>query len=94
MYCKLWNKGSLKWWEQHPFAQVIRLTFVLSSHINITIISLERLHAAVRPFRHRFVKKRVYRVIISVSYLIAVLFSVISFCIPLSSTKLFTGEAF
>ena len=59
LYCKLW-KGSLKWWEQHPFAQVIRLTFVLCSLINITIISLERLHATVRPFGHRFVKKRVY----------------------------------
>ena len=83
MYCKLW-KGSLKWWEQHPFPQVVRLTFVLCSLINITIISLERLHAAARPFRHRFVKKRVYRVIIALSYLIAVLFSVISFCIPAS----------
>ena len=83
MYCKLW-KGSLKWWEQHPFPQVVRLTFVLCYLINITIISLERLHATARPFRHRFVKKRVYRVIIALSYLIAVLFSVISFCIPAS----------
>ena len=77
LYCKLW-KGSLKWWEQHPFAQMLRLTFVLCSLINITIISLERLHATVRPFRHRFVKKRVYWVIIAVSYLIAVLISVFS----------------
>ncbi|KAL9974556.1 hypothetical protein ACROYT_G011605 [Oculina patagonica] len=59
LYCKLW-KGALKWWEQYPFAQVIRLTFILSSLINITIISLERLHATVRPFGHRFVKKWVY----------------------------------
>ena len=78
LYCKLW-KGSLKWWEQHPFAQMTRYTFVLCSLINITIISLERLHATIRPFRHRFVNKRVYWVIISVSYFIAVLFSVISF---------------
>ena len=82
LYCKLW-KGSLKWWEQHPFAQIIRLTFLLCSLINITVISLERLHATVRPFRHRFVKKRVYWVIIAVSYLTSVLFAVISFCIPL-----------
>ena len=77
LYCKLW-KGLLKWWEQHPFAQMLRLTFALCSLINITIISLERLHATVRPFRHRFVKKRVYWVIIAVSYLIAVLISVFS----------------
>ena len=82
LYCKLW-KGSLKWWEQHPFAQMTRYTFALCSLINITIISLERLHATVRPFRHRFVSKWVYWVIISVSYLIAVLFSVISFCLSL-----------
>ena len=85
LYCKLW-KGSLKWWEQHPFAQMIRLTFALCSLVNITIISLERLHATVRPFRHRFVKKRVYWLIIAVSYLIAVLFSVISLCIPLTNS--------
>ncbi|KAL9974555.1 hypothetical protein ACROYT_G011604 [Oculina patagonica] len=64
LYCKLW-RGSLKWWEQHAFAPAIRLTFVVSSLINITIISLERLHAALRPFRHRFVKKWVYWVTIA-----------------------------
>jgi len=83
MYCKLW-KGSLKWWEQHPFPQVIRLTFALCSLTNITIISLERLHATVRPFRHRFVKRWVYRVIVAVSYLIPLLFSAISLLIPAS----------
>ena len=83
LYCKLW-KGSLKWWEQHPFAQIIRTTFVLCSLINITIISLERLHATVRPFRHRFVKRRVYWVIISLSYIIAILFlAIFFFCLPL-----------
>ena len=81
MYCNLW-KGSLKWWEQHPFAKIIRLTFALCSLINITIISLERLHATVRPFKHRFVQKWVYWVIIAVSYLTAVSFSIISLSIP------------
>ncbi len=85
LYCKLW-KGSLKWWEHHPFAQAIRKSFAVSSLINITIISLERLHATVRPFRHRFVKKWVYWVIIAVSYLIAALFSIVTHCIPLGSS--------
>ena len=83
LYCKLW-KGSVKWWEQYPLAQIIRLTFALCSLINITIISLERLHATVRPFQHRLLKKRVYWVIISLSYLIAISFSVISLSTPLS----------
>ena len=56
-------------------AHVIRPTFVLCS---ITIISLERLHATVRPLRHRFVKKWAYGVIIALSYLIAVLISIFS----------------
>ena len=83
LYCKLW-KGALKWWEQHPFAQATRLTFTVSSLINITVISLERLHATVRPLRHRFVKKWVYCVVIAVSYLIAGLFSIVSLYVPLS----------
>ena len=79
LYCKLWN-GSQKWWEQYPVAcaRIIRMTLYLCSLINITIISLERLHATIRPFRHRFVKKQVYWVTIAVSYLIAVSISVLS----------------
>ena len=85
LYCKLWE-GALEWWEKHPFAQVIRMTFTVSSLINITIISLERLHATVRPFGHRFVKKWVYWLSIAISYLIAALFSIVSLAFPLSSS--------
>ena len=85
MYCGLW-KGPIEWWEKYPFPPVIRLTVAISSLINITVISLERLHATVRPFAHRFVKNWVglqgnHR---TISYLIAVLFSVISVSNPLS----------
>ena len=63
-------------------ARIICMTFILCSLINTTIISLERLHATVRPFRHRFVEKRVYGVIIAVSYLLALFISVLSRLIP------------
>lgn len=82
MYCELW-KGPIEWWEKYPFPPVIRLTVAISSLINITVISLERLHATVRPFAHRFVKKWIYWVIIAVSYLIATLFPIFSFFMPL-----------
>lgn len=82
MYCELW-KGPIEWWEKYPFPPVIRLTVAISSLINITVISLERLHATVRPFAHRFDKKWIYWVIIAVSYLIATLFPIFSFFMPL-----------
>ena len=82
MYCELW-KGPIKWWEKYPFPPIFRLTVAISSVLNITVISLERLHATIRPFAHRYVKKWVYWVIIAVSYLIAALFPVFSFFMPL-----------
>lgn len=47
------------------------LFFPLSSIINIVVISLERLHATFRPFRHRFIKKWEYGVTIAVVWFIA-----------------------
>ena len=45
--------------------------FPLSSLTNITVISLERMHATFRPFSHRVVKKWVYGVTISVVWVLA-----------------------
>ena len=45
--------------------------FPLTSLTNITVISLERMHATSRPFRHRVVKKWVYRVTICVVWVLA-----------------------
>ena len=49
--------------------------FLLSSLTNITVISLDRIHATFRPFRHRVVKKRVYGVTISVVWVLAAMIS-------------------
>ena len=43
--------------------------FSFTSLINLLFISLERLHATFLPFRHRYVKKWVYGVIITVIWL-------------------------
>ena len=45
--------------------------FLLTSLTNITVISLDRMHATFRPFRHRVIKKWVYGVTISVVWVLA-----------------------
>ena len=45
--------------------------FPLTSLTNITVISLERMHATFRPFRHRVIKKWVYGVTICVVWVLA-----------------------
>ena len=46
-----------------------RPLFPFASLVNLTCISLERVHATFCPFRHRFIKKWVYGVIITFIYL-------------------------
>ena len=45
--------------------------FPFTSLTNITVISLDRMHATFRPFRHRVIKKWVYGVTISVVWVLA-----------------------
>ena len=49
--------------------------FLLTSLTNITVISLDRMHATFRPFRHRVIKKWVYGVTISVVWVLAAMIS-------------------
>ena len=49
--------------------------FPLTSLTNITVISLDRMHATFRPFRHRVIKKWVYGVTISVVWVLAAMIS-------------------
>ena len=49
----------------------IALLFLVCSLANVTAISLERVHATFWPFKHRVLKKRVYNVIIVVTWIIA-----------------------
>ena len=55
------------------------------SFLNLAIISLERVHATFRPFKHRFVKKWVYGVVITVIWLVpTVMNSISSGIVPLT----------
>ena len=49
--------------------------FLVASFANITLISLERLHATLFPFRHCLVGKRVYLTIILCSWLFSLILS-------------------
>ena len=51
------------------------LWFPLTSLTNITVISLERMHATFRPFSHRVVKKWVYGIAICVVWVLATMIS-------------------
>ena len=70
-FCPLWNYRQKTISSQHlSFAFVYLFSSI--SLTNLTAVSLERLHATFFPFRHRFVRKWVYRAIIIIIWLIAI----------------------
>ena len=70
-YCPLWKYRRDTLWSNHLSFAFLHL-FSFASLTNLIAISLERLHATFCPFRHRFVRKWVYRAIIIVIWLIAI----------------------
>ena len=53
----------------------LHLWFPLTSLTNIAVISLDRMHATIRPFRHRLIKKWVYGVTIAGVWVLAAMVS-------------------
>ena len=70
-FCPLWNHRQKTISSQHLSFAFVYL-FSSASLPNLIAISLERLHATFCPFRHRFVRKWVYRAIIIVIWLIPI----------------------
>ena len=70
-FCPLWKIRRMTSWSYHLSFAFVNL-FSFTSLTNLIAISLERLHATFCPFRHRFVRKWVYRAIIIVIWLIAI----------------------
>ena len=73
MGCKILNVRLT--WEGANIVSFVFYWFVLTSLTNITVISLDRMHATFCPFRHRVVKKWVYGVTISVVWVLAAMIS-------------------
>ena len=69
--CPLWKIRRMTNWSYHLSFAFVNL-FSFTSLTNLIAISLERLHATFCPFRHRFMRKWVYRAIIIVIWLIAI----------------------
>ena len=70
-FCQLWKYREMAIWSYY-LSSVFAHLFSYVSLTNLIAISLERLHATFCPFRHRFVSKWVYRAIIIVIWLIAI----------------------
>ena len=70
-FCPQWNYRRETIWS-HNISFVFVHLFSFTSLTNLIAISLERLHATFCPFRHRFVRKWVYRAIIIVIWLIPI----------------------
>ena len=70
-------------WEGYMITWFTLYWFPLTSLTNITVISLERMHATFRPFRHRVIKKWVYGVTISVIWVLAGMISTALFMLTL-----------
>ncbi|XP_022809621.1 melanocortin receptor 4-like [Stylophora pistillata] len=62
--CKLW-----KYSRNYAATNSIANTFTLASLVNLAAISLERVHATFCPFKHRFIEKWVYGVIMIVTWI-------------------------
>ena len=71
LFCPLWKYRRDTLWSYHLSFAFVHL-FSFASLTNLIAISLERLHATFCPFRHRFVRKWVYRAIIIVIWLIPI----------------------
>ena len=85
-------------WDHHrpDITWLLILEYVLGlrvdqfSLLNLAFISLERVHATFRPFKHRFIKKWVYGVIIIVIWLVP---AVMNSFVLVPSIFLFTYNA-
>ena len=56
--------------EDNVFKRAILLAFSIASQVNLSLMSLERLHATLFPFKHCLITKRLYFKIIVGSWLI------------------------
>ena len=70
-YCNFWKDNVYN----YRVTKVLHTLFPLTSLLNITVISLDRVHATFRPFKHRIIKGWVYGLIIILIWVTALLLS-------------------
>ena len=70
-YCNFWKD----YFYNYRVTMVLHTLFLFTSLLNITLISLDRVHATFRPFRHRVIKGWVYGLIITLVWVTALVLS-------------------
>ena len=60
MYCKFWKINLFRSFEIFIVTSSFTYFFPLVSVANLAAISLERMHATFRPFKHRLIKKKMF----------------------------------
>ena len=81
-YLSLYSRDIVKMNLSQELKEIIDFPFPwfpLTSLTNIAVISLDRMHATIRPFRHRLIKKWVYWVTIAGVWVLATMVSTASF---------------
>ena len=66
--CKMWTSDPLT----HPFFSLMEILWIVSpmaSLINLGAISLERMHATFRPFKHRLIKKKIFGAAVAIVWI-------------------------
>ena len=58
--CNLWTINLFRSFEFFIVYVCLRYFFPLASVTNLAAISLERMHATFRPFKHRLIKKKIF----------------------------------
>ena len=58
--CNLWTINQFRSFELLIVYVCLRFFFPLASVTNLAAISLERMHATFRPFKHRLIKKKIF----------------------------------
>ena len=88
--CNLWKRHSVQD-GTNTFIAVLMTFFPIGSLTTIAAIALERMHATVRPFRHRVLKKWVYRLIATVVWVISGLISIATILLLKFEETIFYG---
>lgn len=75
--CNFWSIKSFKSIESYEVLVALFNYFPTVSVTNLTVISLERMHATFRPFKHRLVKKKMFGAAVTGIWFTAGLFTAI-----------------
>ena len=75
VFCNYWQYNVPHLGLRDNVIYVLAYTFTLTSVINLAAISLERLHATFRPFKHRLIKTWVFGVTVAVIWVTAAMLS-------------------